>query len=67
MKEILLYKLKAIRECAKATNMEGKVSISVDGIPVKEFDAVIDSITEFEHYKTVFSIAPKLECYVVLN
>ena len=67
MKALILYKLKQIKSVAIATNMEGKVSISFDGVPVKEFDSAIAEITEFEHNQHSFQLTPKLVCYVLLN
>ena len=61
MKEIILHKLNQIKATAIATGMKGKVSIGFDGIPVKEFDEAIASITDIYHLKHIFKLTPHLE------
>ena len=67
MKEIILHKLNKIKDVAVATGMKGTVTIGFDGVPVKEFDEALASITEIYHIKHIFELTPYLECYVLLN
>ena len=67
MKKQILTKLKAIAKAAAATNMEGKISVTFSGCSIAEFDAAIESITEFPRWKHFVDITPKLTVTILID
>lgn len=68
MKKEILKKLKALKKLAEQTGLRGRVEIEIPNVNnVAEWENAINSITEFQHEKHVFWIAPKLICYVTIG
>lgn len=67
MKKKVLKKLKAINDLAELTKMEGRLLLRFTGCSVKEWDAVLEQITEFQRENHVIQINDNLIVLLILD
>ena len=60
-------KLNNIKKCAQATGMTGKVELTYENIPVREWDAAIAELKGFDRYNHIVSLGNGLTVYLLLN
>ncbi len=67
MKSEILDKLKAIKELADTTGIQGNLSLEFTGYTIDEWDAELEQITEYPKYKHFIEISPKLIVSLLLG
>ena len=67
MKKQIIKNLRAIQKLASVTKMEGKISISVSGCSIDQFDELIESINEFPRINHFIEVAPKLTVAILMD
>lgn len=67
MKEEILEKFRKIEQTAKQTGVKGRLELHYDGIDVYEWDAMIESITEYPRLDHLFTVSEGVTVYLLLN
>lgn len=67
MKEKVLKKLQAISDLAELTKMEGRLLLRFTGCSFKEWDSVLEQITEFQRDKFTIQINDNLIVLLILD
>jgi hypothetical protein len=67
MKKTIIKKLKEIEKVALSTGIEGAVSLEFTGVNLNDWDAAIDSITEYPRHQHFINVTPKLTVALLLG